>query len=391
MSTGALADLGRVLGSYSSGKPGPLMIVVGGIHGNEPSGIEAAQRVLAMLSELQPEIAGRLVALVGHVRALRKRVRYFDTDLNRAWSEDAVRRLVGSDGSTDSYEQAEQRELLASIDEAVRTHEPGQRVVLLDLHSTSGEGPPFVIIGDTLQNRRIAFSFDVPVILGLEESIEGTLIEFFGNRGHTAVVLEGGQHDAPTTVAHHEAAIWRTLEGAGMLAADLVPGREEHRSTLAEAGASLPRIVEIRHRHGLQPDEPFEMEPGFANFDSVRAGQRLARSGPGLAQDVTAPTDGILLLPRYQGQGLDGFFLGRRVRAFWLSVSAGMRYLNLQRFVGWLPGVERRHGRPESMVVDTRVARRFAVELFHLLGYRRRRREGRKLIFIRRIEGGRTG
>jgi succinylglutamate desuccinylase len=55
------------------------------------------------------------------------------------------------------------------------------------------------------------------------------------------------------------------------------------------------------------------MLPGFRNFDPVREGQLLARSGPQLAREVRAPWSGTLIMPRYQGQGLDGFFLGRAV------------------------------------------------------------------------------
>ena len=39
----------RVLGSYETGRAGPLVLVLGAVHGNEPSGIIAAQRVLAKL------------------------------------------------------------------------------------------------------------------------------------------------------------------------------------------------------------------------------------------------------------------------------------------------------------------------------------------------------
>ena len=55
------------------------------------------------------------------------------------------------------------------------------------------------------------------------------------------------------------------------------------------------------------------MLPGFRNFQPVEKGQLLAHSGPGLAAEVRAPWTGILIMPRYQGQGLDGYFLGRPV------------------------------------------------------------------------------
>jgi succinylglutamate desuccinylase len=91
------------------------------------------------------------------------------------------------------------------------------------------------------------------------------------------------------------------------------PELEGARQRLLSGARGLPNELEIAYCHRLEPDEPFKMLPGYANFDAVVEGQLLANSGPGLAREVRAPWTGTLLMPRYQGQGLDGFFLGRRV------------------------------------------------------------------------------
>jgi succinylglutamate desuccinylase len=39
-------DVPRVLGTYGGTTAGPLVICLGGIHGNEPAGVLAAQRVV---------------------------------------------------------------------------------------------------------------------------------------------------------------------------------------------------------------------------------------------------------------------------------------------------------------------------------------------------------
>ena len=41
----------RILGTYDSGRPGPTLLVMGGIHGNEPGGVIALRKVLATLHE----------------------------------------------------------------------------------------------------------------------------------------------------------------------------------------------------------------------------------------------------------------------------------------------------------------------------------------------------
>mgnify|MGYP001274306471 CR=1 FL=1 len=53
----------------------------------------------------------------------------------------------------------------------------------------------------------------------------------------------------------------------------------------------------------------------------------------------------------------------------------------------YLPGVARRD--TDTVVVDPRIARWLVVEIFHLLGFRRQRPEGRMQVFARRREAPR--
>ena len=48
----------RVLGSIRGDAPGPTVIAMTGIHGNEKAGVEAGLRVLAWLEEHRPAICG---------------------------------------------------------------------------------------------------------------------------------------------------------------------------------------------------------------------------------------------------------------------------------------------------------------------------------------------
>ena len=59
-------------------------------------------------------------------------------------------------------------------------------------------------MSDTLRNRRLARALPVPVILGLEENVDGTLLEYATERGHTVIVVESGRHDDPAAVELHE-------------------------------------------------------------------------------------------------------------------------------------------------------------------------------------------
>jgi succinylglutamate desuccinylase len=372
----------RVLGEYSSGRAGPLMVFLGGVHGNEPDGPLALARVVETLERTRPPMRGRFLALLGNREALGLGVRFVAEDLNRIWSPHEVRALESS-ASRPRHERREQAELLGELRARI---DGAADVTLVDLHSTSARGAPFVIVGDSLRNRRLALATGVPVILGLEENVEGTLLSYFGERGHAAIGFEGGRKGDPQTADHHEAMIWITLVSAGLLDEVDAPDLDRHRTLLARAAQGLPRVVEIRYRHALAEDERFAMEGHWESFQPVGRGQVLARSGNDLEREVRTPEDGFVLMPRYQGQGLDGFFLGRSVRPFWLHLSALLRRLHAERVLAWLPGVHRSDERPGSLVVDLRIARWFTTELFHLLGFRKYHEEAGSLVFTRRLE-----
>ncbi|MDT8341995.1 MAG: succinylglutamate desuccinylase/aspartoacylase family protein, partial [Longimicrobiales bacterium] len=158
----------RVLGDFGSEDGAATLVVVAGLHGNEPAGVLAAQRVARTLAEGARTLQGRLLLLAGNLPALRKGVRYLDRDLNRAWTEARVRALRNGQGAGASAaaEDGEQRELLRILEGVVR----GARapVCILDLHTTSGAGAAFTTVADTLPNRALALRLPVPVVLGLE-------------------------------------------------------------------------------------------------------------------------------------------------------------------------------------------------------------------------------
>ena len=90
------------------------------------------------------------------------------------------------------------------------------------------------------------------------------------------------------------------------------------------------------------------------------------------------------MMPLYQTLGEDGFFIGREISPFWLWLSGLLRRLGIQKMIHILPGVSRVPGDPSTLNVNTAVARLFPLQVFHLLGFRRRRWDGNKLTVSRR-------
>jgi len=377
--TAAPVAFRREIGRWDRGRPGPTLLITGGVHGNEPAGVLAAQRVLAQLQERQPEIQGRIVALAGNLAALSHKQRFLKRDLNRGWQEDVIAAMRRRDDAELSPEDREQRELLQCFDEVERT--ATGPVVFVDLHTSSAEGSPFLCLADTIDNRRIGLSTGVPIILGIEETIAGASLEWFADRGICGLAVEGGRHDSEVAVQNLEAVLWGLLVHLGMLsegAVDLAPHRQRLRQSIGDA----PPIVEIVHRQVIAPDDGFRMQPGFVNFERVEKGRLLATDDRG---EMRAPFDCHVMLPLYQELGDDGYFLARRVRGFWLWLAKWLRRLRASAILTLLPGIRRDPDDRDTMLADPKVARWFVVEVFHLLGFRKREPRGSLLAFRRRV------
>lgn len=378
---GTGVELPRILGDYTQGRPGPTVVICGGVHGNEPSGALVARHVIQTLQENRVPVSGRVIGVAGNLPGLKANRRYLDRDLNRLWHDDDLTRMAQVPADERSVEDNEQIALLETFGPLLAASD--RPVVFLDLHTTSGNGAPFAAMADVLRNRPIALSLPLPVVLGLEEAIDGTMLGFLCDLGHVGVAVEGGQHDAPETREHHESMTWLALVASGAIARRDVPDLGRRRRLLASASAGLPRVLEIRHRHHVGEDDEYEMEPGFENFSAVARNQKVASDVSG---DVLSPEDGLIMLPRYQRAGDDGYFLARPVRRVWLSLSAMLRRLRLHGVVRLLPGISRHPQLVDHVVARRSVARRGAPEIFHLFGYRRMRwlDDQDALVFTRR-------
>ena len=276
------------------GEPGagPDVVIVGGLHGNEPEGLIAGQAVLEALRGVEAMLPGRVVLLAGNQAALRLSRRFLERDLNRGWREDAISRVRLRHQHERSREDREQLDLIACVETLGRDADQG--VVLIDLHTTSAGAPPFSVIIDTPTNRHLAESVGLPVVLGFEEQVDSPILTWWHDQGWPGLGIEGGSRGDEAAPVHLASAIWRVMGALGWPLPEAVVADEPGRAY---------RIV---YRHAVVPGAGFRMDPGYESFQAVREGQRLA-------QDCTGPIrsmcEGLIFMPLYQAQGSDGFFL----------------------------------------------------------------------------------
>lgn len=366
----------RLIGDIGSPQ-GPILVVIAGIHGNEPAGVKGLERLFAALDKKRADLSGRLVGIRGNLKALELGERFLQEDLNRMWTVDRVHQAVNAKGS--KAEEMEQHELFRTIIEVLR--KSNGHAYFLDLHTTSAPAPPFINMNDTLDNRRFAAHFPIHTILGIEEVLDGPLLGFMNECGYSSLGFEAGQHEDPRSIdlSYHFVA-WAS-QAIGLLNVEDLPEAKGHYRALSRAMDEEPKTFEVRRRQAVEPKDGFQMEPGFMSFQKVEKGQVLARTHEGVLE---ANEDARVFMPLYQSQGGDGFFLIRPVSPFWLQMSSWLRRWDMQQVLRLLPGVKRSKRTPQGLLVDKKTARFLSLQLFHLLGYRRTRAEGHKTEFIKR-------
>ena len=360
-------EVDRLIGQIRGEQPGPTIIFLGGMHGNEPSGVFALQKVVDALAEKNPLIKGSIYAIIGNLPALAKGERFHTRDLNRMWTSENMNRLVAGKFEVDCEDTAELLELYKLI-QGILEKESGP-FYFIDLHTTSSETIPFVLVNDSLVNRKFTEQYPLPMILGIEEYLEGPLLSYINELGYVAFGYEAGQHDDLASIENHIAFIYLTLKFTGSVNEDDI-NYYHYYEQLAKTSVDSKYVYEISYGFRIKEGDTFTMKPGFINFQHVKKGQEMA-----VKNDITviASYTGRIFMPRYQNVGEDGFFEIRKVSPFMLRLSVVLRKIYLENMLVLLPGVRWESSKHDALMVDRKIARFFAKQFFHLLGYRSRR------------------
>ncbi|WP_371134438.1 succinylglutamate desuccinylase/aspartoacylase family protein [Limnobacter sp.] len=305
--------------TFTALKPGPKLIVLGAVHGNEVSGSKA---ILKMMAEFE---AGERVLQNGQVTfvpitnplAYNRKQRNGDRNLNR--------NLTPASNPVDFEDHVANWlcPLLAAHD------------VLLDIHSFQKGDVPFALFGPKNNGNKLeSFGHEeeersLALRLGVSRFVDGWLdtyakgvanrvayLESTGGSGEGlntdprygmgttecmrasggyAVTLECGQHDDPNGPLVAYRAIDNTLVYLGLLIGDGVKPVDEYQHL---------SLVEVNDKHHV--DDQF-VRP-WSSFDPVRKGELIGIRQSG--EEVRASRDGFIVFPNTLSQaGQEWFYI----------------------------------------------------------------------------------
>ena len=249
-------------------------MILGGIHGNELTGIDVVKDLVSAFTEKRMKLSsGTLTLALGNPRAVGLGLRATETglDLNRSFLSETI-------AHPKAYEHERAAELAPFIAGAD---------VLVDLHATNKPSKPFVV-ATTVDERRmkLARRFDCDAfVVAPDAVITGTTDGWISSHGGFGIGFESGLAGDVTKVRNTRDAVLRTLCDLGMAAA-----RREGGPLYAQ---SVVRIEEAVIFAGSAFE--FAAGKGLASFEPYFKGETLGFMDE---RTVMTPSDGLLMFPK---------------------------------------------------------------------------------------------
>ena len=282
--------------TYSGLEPGPKLLIIGAVHGNEKCGTIACHRVMEEID------SGKLVITRGHVTFIPiGNPRAYDLD-KRFYERNLNRYLVPMD-KPDCYE-AKLGNILCPLLKECDVH--------LSIHSYTVGGEPFVFVSpDNKAEHAFATCLGPWTLLtGWAEAYAATgrkakvvndeestgSVEYARRFGALAVNIECGQHKDPKAPEVAYQAIRNALRYLGYTSEPPLP--EVHKA---------PRIVTVTHV--IYRDDLGTFTKPWKHLEAVAKDEVIAISTQG--HPVLSPCHGFIIMPKHDTPlGEEWYYIG---------------------------------------------------------------------------------
>ncbi|MEZ4797001.1 MAG: succinylglutamate desuccinylase/aspartoacylase family protein [Flavobacteriaceae bacterium] len=357
---------------------GSTVVFFAGIHGNEPAGIFALEAVLGKLNH--KNVKGNIYAISGNLKAIKEGKRYINKDLNRLWTQKDIDSLLQSHSLVSEHQ--EQLEIYNLIHEILSDNQGP--FYFIDLHTTSSKTLPFITINDAIINRKFSEQFPVPIVLGIEEYLQGPLLSYINTLGYVSLGFESGQHNSKSSISNSIAFINLVLKQTNIVSNI---DNNEHFKTLKKSAYNVDSFFEIAYLHRIEDSDNFDMLPAFKSFERIKKGELIAKHNN---KEITATHTGRIFMPLYQKSGNEGFFIIKKTPKFFLKLSFFLRHIKADRLFVMMPGISWHSKEKGVLKVNLKIAKYYAKSVFHLLGYRSREIDQNQLFVINREHVSKT-
>src|SRR5690606_26801641 len=179
-------------------------------------------------------------------------------------------------------------------------------ICFIDCHTTSAMTMPYISVNEHPESLHLARHFPLSCVVGLEKSIPRCFGEYCNRLDYRCFTVEGGQHEDLASIENHESMLWLLMAYSGAMRKEDIRNFSEYQDSLARHTTEGCRHFRLAAHYRISDGENFLMRPGYVNFQKVAKGEVLADNYLG---EIRSPCDARILMPLYQPQGDDGFFL----------------------------------------------------------------------------------
>jgi len=275
--------------------PGPAVLIIGGTHGNERTGIAVIEQLLNSISSgRRSVVSGTLTLLLGNPAAINQNIRAVDgRDLNRYFSTE----MLATDDGSDEFKRA------ATIAHLIQASD-----IIIDIHATNKPSVPFVASKNDEAHRNVFRWFHPTCVLVDPTYIFGggvpvTIDEYADSVGKIGLCFETGWVNDDSIIPNVTESAVQYLANIGVLTGEKVAPPIIN-STIYEIVATI-----IRDERAFS----FAEGRGLSSFEPIASGDVLGYHDD---QPVTAEHDGVIIfpkLPEHQIVGKPLCYLAKRI------------------------------------------------------------------------------
>lgn len=255
-------------------KAGPHLLVLGGVHGNERTGVQAVRWLRERFGAKGERLTrGTLTVALGNPEAVRRNTRGSapHQDLNRCFKAELL-------AAPKTYEEKRAAVLAAHIAEAD---------ALVDLHAVNTPSKPFVV-ATAHDPRRVALGAAFPCdtyVVAPDEVIAGSTDGWIERCGGYGIGYESGYMKDLTRMAEVKSGVDRIMRKLGLLRASLAPKCQAPQSVIALEEAIMLEGESFTYAEGR----------GKTSFEPVAKDEVLGLMD---GKPLKAPFSGLLVFPK---------------------------------------------------------------------------------------------